>query len=92
MTPYRLPAFDPSDEVCDPLRDAWAAVTFLACMVGLAVAYVICLAALMRDRQERLIQAPAGVRIIPAPTPVLRRRYTPPARRPTAVRRGTVSP
>lgn len=88
MTPYRLPAFDPSDEVCDPLRDAWAVVTFLACMVGLAMAYVICLAALMRDRQERLIPAPAGVRIVRA----RRRRYTPPARHPGASRRGTVTP
>ena len=92
MTPCRLSAFDPSDEVVDTILDAWTAASFLACRVGLALVYVVCLAALMRDRQERLIPAPAGVRVIPAPTPVLRRRHTPPARRPRAARRGTVSP
>jgi hypothetical protein len=88
VTPYRLPAFDPSDEVCGPLREAWAVVTCLVCMVGLAMAYVVCLAALMRDRQERLIPAPAGVRIVRA----RRRRYTPPARHSGTMGRGTVSP
>lgn len=92
MTPFRLSAFDPSDEVCDPIRDAWAVASFLVCMALLPLVYIICLAALMRDRQERLIQAPAGVRIIPAATPSPRRRNTPSARRLRAARRGTVSP
>ena len=62
MTPCRLSAFDPSDEVCGPILDAWAVASFIAHKVCLALVYVVCLAALMRDRQERIIPAPTPAR------------------------------
>lgn len=83
MTPYRhdhrIPAFDPSDEVCGPIRDAWAIVRLFLCITALALAYVY-LDALAREKRARAIPAPNGVRILP----------THHIRRPA--RRGTVSP